>query len=126
MKIVRDPIAIYSVGEYIKEQNELLQNKQKEIAMHVNDILVNYQGRDAEMIVSSFLKEIKKLDKVIANLEYFSEYMKSLSTYDTDNLNNTKKKLKIQKDPIAPLMNDTYLNLDNINIINNVGGENNG
>lgn len=120
----RDPIAINSVGIYMQKQSDELKNKKEILMMHINNILNNYKGIDAETIVSKFLEEASKLDSITKNLDYYAKYMQSISSFDTDNLNTAKKDLGIiNNQPIDSLRNTNFENLILSNEV--IGGEQN-
>lgn len=97
----RDPIAINSVGVYMQKQSDELIRIKADFETHIKNILNNYQGVDAQKIVSKFLESTRKLEGLIQNLDYYANYMKGISSHDTDNLNNTKKELTEIKDQIT-------------------------
>lgn len=118
----RDPVAINSVGVYMQQQSENLKTKKADLIMHINNILNNYKGQDAEEIVSKLLEEAKKLNSIIQNLDYYANYMQSISSHDTDNLNNSKKELGIINNQSIDTLND--ITLENISLSQDViGGE---
>ena len=108
----RDPVAINSVGVYMQEQSDALKAKKESLIMHINNILNNYKGIDAEAIVSTFLSKASKLDSIIQNLDYYAKYMQSISSYDTDNLNSSKREFGIiNNQPINSLNDETLESL---------------
>lgn len=91
MKKVIDPNAIHSVGEYIEKEKELLLNAQKNMKQHINEILLSYRGKDAEVLVQRYLNEAEQLTEIINTIDYYGNYMKGLSMGYADNLETTKK-----------------------------------
>ncbi len=121
MKKRRDPVAIGSVGSYTETENSELKTVQNNLINHVNEIRNSYQGKDAEAIIAKFLEIISKLDSVEQNLEYYGNYMKTVSEHDQDNLNTAKKDFgMVNNEPIATNPISETLPLETL------GGEENG
>ena len=93
----RDPVSINSVGLYMQSQSDELKQLKSVFEEHVKNILNNYNGVDAKIIVSKFLESAAKLNSLIQNLDYYANYMVKISSHDSDNLNNTKRKLETIK-----------------------------
>lgn len=91
MRKVIDPNAIRSVGEYIEKEKELLIKAQKNMQQHINEILLSYRGKDANILVQRYLNEAEQLTEIINNIDYYAGYMKGLSMGYADNLATTKK-----------------------------------
>ena len=117
MLVRRDPVAINSVGVYMQNQSQELLLKQQSLIKNINNVLTNYSGQDAKIIVSKFLESASKLNSVIKNLEYYSNYMQTLASHDRDNLNNAKQqfintKNQFSDDSVVENVSET-INLNN-------------
>lgn len=125
MLIRRDPVAINSVGVYMQNQTQELLLKQKSLIKNINNILNNYEGQDAKIIVSKFLESASKLNSIISNLDYYSNYMQTLSLHDRDNLNNAKQQFINTKNQFSEELNTANMN-GTLNLNSEIfGGDNN-
>ena len=87
----RDPVAIGNVGAYTERASDNLRAAQERLKQDINKVLESYKGVDAETQVAKFIETADKITTVIQNLDYYGKYMKNVASYDTDNLNTTKK-----------------------------------
>ena len=62
MKIIRNFAQIGSVGNFIQKSSEELRQEKVVIQKNINEILINYQGKDAEEIVNKFIEATDEID----------------------------------------------------------------
>ena len=87
----RDPVAIGNVGAYTERASEYLRTILDKLIKDINSVLDSYKGVDAETQVAKFIETANKLNTVIQNLDYYGNYMMKVSSFDSENLNSTKK-----------------------------------
>ena len=126
---IRDTDAIGNYGQYLINQSELLGMAHTKLTNDINSIRNSYTGVDAEVQISVYTEAADKIKNMQNNFDYYGYYMKNLSKYDEDNIDNTKKqfdKLLADFNPklFADINNssDATFNTSNINvdILNNV------
>ena len=98
---IRDADAIGKTGVYFNETCKELITVKKSFVDHINNMLVNYNGVDATSIANTLTNAINKIDGLIKNLSYYSEYMIAVAKYDTENIENATKKIR-QKNTLQP------------------------
>lgn len=89
----RDTVAIGNYGRYLQNQCEELSNAYTKLITNINNIRNNYQGVDAEEQIKVFTEKANKINGIMKNFIYYSEYMQKLASYDTDSLNKVKKEI---------------------------------
>ena len=90
----RDPVAMESVGNYLIECLENLNQYKILLNKHIDDINHSYTGVDANIIITKFKEASKKMDIMISNIEYYSEYFKILASHDRENISISTKNIQ--------------------------------
>lgn len=93
MIIRRNNKVIKDVAEYMKIKEEELILEKQSLENNITDVLNNYSGYDASVIINNFLSEVNKINNILLNLDYYINYMLNLVDYDLSNLENAKKKM---------------------------------
>ena len=111
----RDPVAIGNVGAYTERAGDYLKTALDKLIKDINSVLESYKGIDAETQVAKFIETANKINTVIQNLDYYGKYMKNVSSFDSDNLNTTKKNFsQMTTQPIVEEAELPTLALDSI------------
>lgn len=100
-RLTRDADAISEKGLYLREVCNSLNNEKISFTNNINNMLANYKGVDATSIANVLLDAINKVDDLIKNLNYYSNYMLAVAKYDNENIESVNKKL-IQKNTMQP------------------------
>ncbi len=116
----RDTVAIQSVGEYLLTSIEELKTEKNNLNTHIEEILNNYKGVDADVITSKFFEASSKIDFMVLVIEYYGKYMNILSNHDKENIETASK--DIQTELNTPLLGDNSnsSNLSNITLESDV------
>lgn len=116
----RDTVAIQSVGEYLLTSIEELKTEKNNLNTHIEEILNNYKGVDADVITSKFFEASSKIDFMVLVIEYYGKYMNMLSNHDKENIETASK--DIQAELNTPLLGDNSnsSNLSNITLESDV------
>ena len=91
MKRRIDPIAISSVGDYLKTQLDEYKNLKQKILTDIESIRNVYKGADAELIINKYKERINNLDSIMLNYENYAIYTQKISGKYQENLNKAKK-----------------------------------
>ena len=110
----RDTVAIQSVGEYLLISLEDLKIEKNNLNTHIQEILNNYKGEDANIITSKFSEAVSKIDNMVHAIEYYGKYMNILSNHDKENIAKATKDLQAELN--RPLIEEK----DNITDISNM------
>lgn len=109
----RDPVAINNVGQYLSLCSDELKSSQALLNKHINDISTYYKGVEFNIIALKFLKASERINTITANLQYYSQYFKTLSEHDKENLELATKKFQEILDEVEKF--DDSLLLDYLN-----------
>lgn len=109
----RDATAIQNVGEYLLTSIDELKNEKNNLNTHIQEILNNYQGNDANIITSKFSEAASKIDFMVLIIEYYGKYMNILSNHDKENIATASK--DIQTELNSPILGDNS-NISNITL----------
>lgn len=120
MKIIRNFAQIGSVGNFIQKSSEGLRQEKTVIQKNINEILINYEGKDANEIVNKIIEATNEIDIISEQFESYGIYMQKFAEYDRDNLQKTISSLnQINADIITPntydKILDTKINMNNFN-----------
>ena len=91
MKIRIDPIAISSVGDYLKTQLDEYKSLKQKVLNDIESIRNVYKGADAELIINKYKERINNLDIIMLNYENYAIYTQKISGKYQENLNKAKK-----------------------------------
>ena len=91
--IIRDTVAIKSVGSYFIKQSDELINLKKTLEKQIREIEEQFIGRDSKKIILKLESALNDLNLYINNLNYYGEFMVSLAEHDYEVLVKTKKNL---------------------------------
>ena len=91
MKRRIDPIAISSVGDYLKTQLDEYKNLKQKVLNDIESIRNVYKGADAELIINKYKERINNLDSIMLNYENYAIYTQKISGKYQENLNKAKK-----------------------------------
>ncbi len=89
----RDSVAIRNASSQLSSIASQLESQKQKILNDVDSILSNYVGPDASSIVASFKGAIEKINPLISNIKYNSDYMKSVANYDAQNVQSATSKI---------------------------------
>ena len=104
----RDATAIGSVGEYLFTSSQELTTYKNILNTHIESILEYYKGKDADFIVAKFLDASSKIDMIVKVIEYYGDYMMTLSNHDKSNI-------QLANNSLQPMLTDI---LGNNNFLN--------
>ena len=91
--IVRDTVAIKSVGTYLKKQSEELQEVKTSLIKQIKEIEDEFKSKEANNIISKLESIINDLKYYTENLNYYGEFMINLANHDLEVTTKTKKNL---------------------------------
>lgn len=91
MKRRIDPIAISSVGDYLKTQLDEYKSLKQKVLNDIESIRNVYKGSDAELIINKYKERINNLDIIMLNYENYAIYTQKISGKYQENLNKAKK-----------------------------------
>ena len=91
MKRRIDPIAISSVGDYLKTQLDEYKSLKQKVLNDIESIRNVYKGADAELIINKYKERINNLDSIMLNYENYAIYTQKISGKYQENLNKAKK-----------------------------------
>lgn len=91
MKRRIDPVAISSVGDYLKTQLDEYKSLKQKILTDIESIRNVYKGADAELIINKYKERINNLDSIMLNYENYAIYTQKISGKYQENLNKAKK-----------------------------------
>lgn len=91
MKRRIDPIAISSVGDYLKTQLDEYKSLKQKVLNDIESIRNVYKGADAELIINKYKERINNLDIIMLNYENYAIYTQKISGKYQENLNKAKK-----------------------------------
>ena len=91
--IIRDTVAIKSVGIYFKKENIELLGIKNNLEKQIKELEKQFIGIESIEIINKFEQIIKDLKLYIDNLNYYGEFFINLSNHDTDVISKTKKDL---------------------------------
>ena len=91
MKRRIDPIAISSVGDYLRTQLDEYKSLKKKVLNDIESIRNVYKGADAELIINKYKERINNLDSIMLNYENYAIYTQKISGKYQENLNKAKK-----------------------------------
>lgn len=91
MKRRIDPIAISSVGNYLKTQLDEYNSLKQKVLNDIESIRNVYKGADAELIINKYKERINNLDIIMLNYENYAIYTQKISGKYQENLNKAKK-----------------------------------
>ena len=100
-RLTRDADAIGEKGLYLKEVCSSLNSEKISFTNNINNMLANYKGVDATSIANTLLDAVNKIDGLIKNLNYFSNYMLAVAKYDNENIESANKKIN-RKNTMQP------------------------
>ena len=90
MKRRIDPVAISSVGDYLKTQLDEYKSLKQKILTDIESIRNVYKGADAELIINKYKERINNLDSIMLNYENYAIYTQKISGKYQENLNKAK------------------------------------
>ena len=91
MKRRIDPVAISSVGDYLRTQLDEYKNLKQKVLNDIESIRNVYKGADAELIINKYKERINNLDSIMLNYENYAIYTQKISGKYQENLNKAKK-----------------------------------
>ena len=91
MKRRIDPIAISSVGDYLRTQLDEYKSLKQKVLNDIESIRNVYKGADAELIINKYKERINNLDSIMLNYENYAIYTQKISGKYQENLNKAKK-----------------------------------
>ena len=91
MKRRIDPVAISSVGDYLKTQLDEYKSLKQKVLNDIESIRNVYKGADAELIINKYKERINNLDIIMLNYENYAIYTQKISGKYQENLNKAKK-----------------------------------
>ena len=91
MKRRIDPIAISSVGDYLRTQLDEHKSLKQKVLNDIESIRNVYKGADAELIINKYKERINNLDIIMLNYENYAIYTQKISGKYQENLNKAKK-----------------------------------
>ena len=91
MKRRIDPIAISSVGDYLKTQLDEYKSLKQKVLNDIESIRNVYKGADAELIINKYKERINNLDIIMLNYENYAIYTQKISGKYQENLNKATK-----------------------------------
>ena len=91
MKRRIDPVAISSVGDYLKTQLDEYKSLKQKVLNDIESIRNVYKGADAELIINKYKERINNLDSIMLNYENYAIYTQKISSKYQENLNKAKK-----------------------------------
>lgn len=94
----RDTVAIESVGEYLLQANEELLQEKKLIDDNIKSIRNNYRGEDADVIILKFLEATSKIKLISTIINYYAQYMTTMSKHDRNNIDYASNQIKTMID----------------------------
>ena len=116
----RDTVAIESVGQYLLQSINELEEEKKIMVENINSIDDNYHGEDANVIISKFIAASEKMNLMEKIIEYYGQYMIALANHDKENIKYTSNQIvTILNDPVL-LNTANYSNTGMINEVKNV------
>lgn len=114
----RDTVAIESVGQYLLQSINELEEEKKIMVENINSIDDNYHGEDANVIISKFIEVTEKMNIMEKIIQYYGLYMISLSNHDRENIKYVSNQIDtILNDP--NLLNIANLDVEMINEVKN-------
>ena len=91
MKRRIDPVAISSVGDYLRTQLDEYKSLKQKVLNDIESIRNVYKGADAELIINKYKERINNLDSIMLNYENYAIYTQKISGKYQENLNKAKK-----------------------------------
>ena len=91
---VRNADIIMKTGVYLDDTCEKLNIIKTSFEANIKNMLGNYSGVDAATIANILTKSIDKIDKLVENLTYYSEYMIAISNHDYKNIDRATSKIQ--------------------------------
>lgn len=91
--IVRDTLAIKSVGTYLKKQSDELQEVKTNLIKQIKEVEDEFKSLEANDIINKLESIINDLKLYTQNLNYFGEFMINLANHDLEVITKTKKNL---------------------------------
>ena len=91
--IVRDTVAIKSVGTYFKKESDELQELKTSLIKQIKEVEDEFKSKEAIDIINNLEKIINDLKMYTENLKYYGEFMINLSNHDSEVITKTKKNL---------------------------------
>ena len=91
--IVRDTVAIKSVGTYFKKESNELEDLKEKLTKLIREIEEQFKGIEAVDIINKLESIINDLNLYIENINYYGDFMISIANHDIDVIAKTKKNL---------------------------------
>ena len=107
----RDSFLIGGVGNYMEKACTELSTAKDKLLRDIENMKQNYQGVDADAITARLEEATNRLEPLIQRFDYYSKYMKGVSSHDKENIEAANKQINsmIQNSP-----------MQNQNIVQNV------
>ncbi len=103
----RDTVAIGNAGAYLASACEKLNALKLVMDNNIDSLLNNYVGSDGAAVCDVLATAVDKLDGLILNLDYYSQYMFEIARYDSENIERAIKKINQKnKDQFEYLQNE--------------------
>ena len=91
--IIRDTVAIKSVGAYFIKESTELQELKTNIIKQIKEIESQFKGEGANDIIENLESFVNDLSLYLDNINYYGDFMVSLANHDTEIISKTKKDL---------------------------------
>ena len=91
--IVRDTVAIKSVGTYFKKESDELQELKTSLIKQIKEVEDEFKSEEAIDIINNLEKIINDLKMYTENLKYYGEFMINLDNHDSEVITKNKKNL---------------------------------
>lgn len=124
MKRRIDPIAISSVGDYLKTQLDEYKSLKQKVLNDIESIRNVYKGADAELIINKYKERINNLDSIMLNYENYAIYTQKISGKYQENLNKAKKDINSSLENLDS-NNSAFIDSENIFSTEILEGDNN-
>ena len=124
MKRRIDPIAISSVGDYLKTQLDEYKSLKQKVLNDIESIRNVYKGADAELIINKYKERINNLDIIMLNYENYAIYTQKISGKYQENLNKAKKDINSSLENLDS-NNSAFIDSDSVFSSEILEGDNN-
>lgn len=124
MKRRIDPVAISSVGDYLKTQLDEYKSLKQKVLNDIESIRNVYKGADAELIINKYKERINNLDSIMLNYENYAIYTQKISGKYQENLNKAKKDINSSLENLDS-NNSVFIDSENIFSTEILEGDNN-
>lgn len=91
--IIRDTVAIKSVGTYLKKETSEINELKSNLTRQIREIEEQFKGIDATNIINKLESIINDLNMYVENINYYGDFMISLANHDADVISETRKKI---------------------------------